>query len=97
MNTYLLLDHWARLVNDFKDSEKEYDQDGYASEQLARAILDYSRFTRFRQWTLYVQQRGNEFEDLMVLLEKGGHSLEAAKRFLEEEELWKTTIELAGQ
>ena len=97
MNTYLLLDHWARLVNDFKDSEKAYDQEGYTSEQLARAILDYSRFTRFRQWTLYVQQRGKEFEDLLLRLEKEGHSLEAAKRFLEEEELWKTTIELAAQ
>jgi hypothetical protein len=97
MDRYLLLDHWARLVNDFKDSEKAYDQDGYASEQLARAILDYSRFTRFRQWTLYTQQRGKEFEDLMVRLEKDGHSLEAAKRFLGEEELWKTTIELAAQ
>jgi hypothetical protein len=97
MNTYLLMDHWGRLVNDFKDAEKEYDQDGYTSEQLARAILDYSRFNRFRQWSLYVQQRGKEFEDLLVLLEKRGHSLEAAKRFLGEEELWKTTIELAAQ
>lgn len=96
MNTYLLMEHWGRLVNDFKDAEREYDQDGYASEQLARAILDYSRFTRFRQWSLYVQQRGKEFEDLMDRLEKQGHSLEAAKRFLGEEELWKTTIELAG-
>jgi hypothetical protein len=96
MNTYLLLEYWGRQVNDFKDSEKAYGQDGYASEQLARAILDYSRFTRFRQWTLYTQQRGKEFEELLVRLEKEGHSLEAAKRFLAEEELWKTTIELAG-
>ena len=96
MNTYLLMEHWGRLVNDFKDAEKEYDQDGYITEQLAKAILDYSRFTRFRQWNLYVQQRGKEFEDLMDRLEKGGHSLEAAKRFLAEEELWKTTIELAA-
>lgn len=91
------MDHWGTLVREFKDSEKAYDQDGYASEQLARAILDYSRFTRFRQWTLYTQKRGKEFEDLMVHLEKDGHSLEAAKRYLEEEELWKTTIELAAQ
>ncbi len=97
MNTYLLLEHWGALVNDFKDAEKEYDQEAYDSEQLARAILDYSRFTRFRQWSLYIQQRGKEFEDLLVRLEKQGHSLEAAKRFLAEEELWKTTIELAGQ
>lgn len=96
MNTWLVMEHWGALVNDFKDSEKEHDQDGYTSEQLAKAILDYSRFTRFRQWTLYTQQRGKEFEDLLVRLEKDGHSLEAAKRFLADEDLWKTTIELAA-
>lgn len=97
MDTYLLMDHWGTLVRAFKESEKAYDQDGYTSELLARAILDYSRFTRFRQWTLYTQQRGQEFENLMTRLEEDGHSLEAAKRYLEEEELWKTTIELAAQ
>jgi hypothetical protein len=97
MDVYLLMDHWGTLVREFKETEKEYDQDGYASEQLARAILDYSRFTRFRQWTLYTQQRGKEFEELLVRLEDDGHSLEAAKRYLAEEELWKTTIELAAQ
>ena len=96
MNTWLLMEHWGRLVNDFKDAEKEFDQDGYTTEQLAKAILDYSRFTRFRQWNLYTQQRGKEFEDLLDRLEKQGHSLKAAKRFLAEEELWKTTIELAA-
>ena len=97
MEVYLLMDHWGALVRDFKDTEKDNDQDGYASEQLARAILDYSRFTRFRQWPLYTQQRGKEFEQLLVRLERDGHSLEAAKRFLAEEELWKTTLELAEQ
>ena len=97
METYLLMDHWGTLVREFKDIEKEYDQDGYASEQLARAILDYSRFTRFRQWTLYTQQRGKEFEELLVRLEQDGHSLDAAKRYLGEEDLWKTTLELAAQ
>lgn len=97
MDVYLLLDHWGTLVRGFKESERDYDNDGYASEELARAILDYSRFTRIRQWTLYTQQRGKEFEDLLVTLEKKGHSLEAAKRYLAEEDLWNTTIELAGQ
>ena len=97
MDVYLLMDHWGALVRDFKDREKEFGQDGYASEQLARAILDYSRFTRFRQWTLYTQQRGKEFEELLTRLEEDGHSLDAARRFLAEEELWNTTLELAVQ
>ena len=97
MEVYLIMDHWGALVREFKDNEKNYDQDGYASEQLARAILDYTRFTRFRQWTLNTQQRGKEFEDLLVRLEEDGHSLDAAKRFLSEEDLWNTSLELAAQ
>ena len=97
MNYYLLKDHWAQLVNQFKDSEREFGNDGYTTENLAMDILDYARFTRFRQWTLFAQKRGEEFEKMMDRLETRGFSLEAARRFLEEEELWKTTLELAEQ
>jgi hypothetical protein len=98
MDLYLLKDHWARLVNEFKDSEREtYGQEGRATELIAMDILDYARFTRFRQWVLFSQKRGEEFEKMMTRLEQQGHSLEAVRRFLEEEELWKTTLELAEQ
>jgi hypothetical protein len=97
MDTYLRMEYWGRQVNAFKDSEKVYDRDGYASEQLARDILDYSRFTRFRQWTLYTQQRGEEFETLLKRLEARAHPLDAVQRYLAEEELWSATLELALQ
>ena len=94
MEYYLLKDHWAQLVNQFKDSEREqHDRDGYATETLAMAILDYARFTRIRQWTLFSQKRGEEFEKMMAKMEDP----ESAARFVEEEELWKTTLELAEQ
>jgi hypothetical protein len=97
METYLLMEYWGRQVNAFKDAERTYDRDGYASEQLARDILDYSRFTRFRQWSLYTQQRGEEFETLLTRLEARGHPLEAVRRCLAEEDLWSATLELALQ
>lgn len=98
MDLYLLKDHWARLANEFKDSELElYDQDGYTTETLLMDILDYARFTRIRQWTLFSQKRGEEFEAMLKRLETRGHSLDAARRVVEEEELWKTTLELAEQ
>jgi hypothetical protein len=98
MERYLLKDHWAQLVNEFKDAERiEHDQDGYATEQLSLDILDHLRITRFRQWTLFVQRRGEEFEMFMAKLEKRGHNPDAVKRFLDDENLWKTTIELATQ
>jgi len=98
MQRYLLKDHWAQLVNQFKDDEREeYGLDGYATEQMSLDILDHIRITRFRQWTLFVQKRGEEFEQMMLKLEKRGHNAEAIKRFLDDEDLWKTTIELATQ
>jgi hypothetical protein len=98
MERYLLKDHWAQLVNEFKDSERtEHDQDGYATEQLSLDILDHLRITRFRQWTLFVQKRGEEFEIFMAKLEKRGHNPDAVKRFLDDEDLWKMTIDLATQ
>lgn len=95
MQRYLLKDHWAQLVNQFKDSEQE--QDGYATEQLCLDILDHIRITRIRQWTLFVQRRGEEYEQMMAKLEKRGHNPEAIKRFLDDEEFWKITLELATQ
>lgn len=98
MQRYLLQDHWAQLVNAFKDEEREpYGQDGYATEQLSVDILNYLRITRFRQWTLFVQKRGEEFEQMMARIEKRGHNPEAIKRFLDNDELWETTIQLATQ
>ena len=98
MQRYLLKDHWAQLVNEFKDSERSaYDLDGYTSEQLSLDILDHLRVTRFRQWNLFIQKRGEEFEQMMAKLEKRGYDPEAIKRFLDNDELWKTTIELATQ
>ncbi len=98
MERYILKDYWAQLVNRFKDSEREeYGHDGYATEQLSLDILDHIRVTRFRQWTLFVQKRGEEFELFMAKMEKRGHIVEATKRFIDDEDLWKTTLDLATQ
>lgn len=97
MDAYLRMEHWGREVNAFKETEKAYAREAYASEQLARDLLDYSRFTRFRQWTLYTQQRGEEFETLLKLLEAKGHPADAVQRALGEEALWSATLELALQ
>lgn len=95
MDYYILMDHWGSLVRNFKDSEREYYQDGYASEQLAKGILDYARWTRFRQYKLFAEQRGEEFEKMLATLEKAGHNMDAVKRFLYDDVLWKTTLEFA--
>lgn len=94
MDYYILMDHWGSLVRNFKDEEREYDQDGYASEQIAHAILNYARWTRFRQYKLFAEQRGEEFEGMLKRLEAGGHDMDAVRRFLTDDDLWSTTLEL---
>ena len=97
MDYYFLQEHWASLVRDFKDKEKAFGQDGYATEQLATAILDYIRWIRIRQPKLFAQQRGEEFERMMIQLEKKEHNIEAIKRFLDDDDLWQVTLEVGEQ
>lgn len=93
----LLLDHWAQLVRDFKDSEKAYDMEPRDSELLAMAIADYIQITPIRQWNLFVQKRGEDFDKLMVKLESKRFDSEAIQRFVAEDELWKVTLELGAR
>lgn len=93
MEYRFLLDHWSQLVRTFKDSEKEYDIEPRDSELLALAVLDYIQWTRIRQWNLFVQKRGEDFEKFMATLLKRFEE-SAIRRFLEDEELWKVTLEM---
>jgi hypothetical protein len=93
----LLLDHWAQLVRDFKDSEKAYDVEPRDSELLAMAIVDWIQVTPIRQWNLFVQKRGEDFDKLMAKLEAKGFDDQAVQRFLEEDELWKVSLELGSR
>lgn len=98
MNRYLLKDHWAQLVVAFKDEEREqHGHDGYSTEQLAMDLLNHLRVTRFRQWAMVSQKRGEEFERMVARLTERGHDPDAVTRYLDTDELWTTTLELATQ
>lgn len=97
MQYYLLQNFWGSLVRNFKDEEKKYGQDAYESEQLVTDIVDYVRYTNIRQYKLFQQQRGEEFEQFMEHLVKKEHKLESVKRLLDNDELWNTTLEIAEQ
>lgn len=94
MEYYILLEHWASLVRKFKDEEKG---DTRASEELSLFILDYIRYTRLRQYNLFTQKRGEEFERMVTIAEQKGHDVEALRRFIENDERWTTALELAEQ
>jgi hypothetical protein len=87
--------YWAALVRIFKDDERKQDVRYYDSELLAQSALDYIRYTRIRQWTLFVQRRGEEFERMVEKLQEKGLALDAITRFVENEKLWEATLEMA--
>ena len=97
MSRYILSDHWAGLVRDFKDSEKEHGYSASDTERLARFILDYATNTRFRQYNMFTQQRGEEYEIMFKKIESLGLSVESARRMVYDETFWKTTLEMAEQ
>lgn len=91
MEGYLAIEEWSSLVRQFKDSEKDYDIRPYDTEQMCRDILRHIQYTRFRQYNLFTQQRGEEFERMVASLEKT-YSPDAIQRFLQTEDLWRTTL-----
>jgi transposase len=96
MEHYAQLDYWAQIVRNFKDSErKEHDRENRDTEDLARFILDYVTWTNFRQYKLFQQRRGEEFEMLLARIEESEQDLEAAKRMIYDDEFWTATLELA--
>lgn len=78
------------MVRRFKDEEKE---DTIAAEEVAMFVLEYIRKTRFRQYNLFTQKRGGEFERMI----EQSHHTEMLKRFVEEDERWRLTLEFADQ
>ncbi len=95
MESYLKTEHWVSLLRDIKDKEKEIGLSGYEIERIAKDILDFASYTRIRQYNLFTQKRGQDFESMMAKLESKGYSMDAVQRMVEDEEFWKTTLELA--
>jgi hypothetical protein len=58
------------------------------------AIVDFIQVTPIRQWNLFSQKRGEDFDTLMRNLEAKGFDSDAIQRYLAEEDLWKVTLEL---
>jgi hypothetical protein len=97
MEYYILLEHWASLVRKFKDEEAP---NGYDAGKLSDVLLDYIRYDtnglrRFRQYNLFTQKRGEEFEKMFDFVERSELSVDMARRFIEDDERWKTLLEVA--
>jgi hypothetical protein len=91
IDLYLLQDEWASIVRKLKESEK----DGYTTERLARAILRHIENVRIRQYNLFTQRRGEDFDMMLAKLEDAGFDLQHIRRLIDDEDFWTTTLELA--
>jgi hypothetical protein len=92
----LLETTWGDLVLDFKDKEKVLGASGARAEELAKSLVRYIRITRIRQYNLFQQRRGEEYE-AMVKLYSETFPVETVTRFLEDDELWTTTLQVAEE
>jgi|Laugresp1bdmlbsn_1035097.scaffolds.fasta_scaffold30588_2 hypothetical protein len=97
MNHYLKLDNWASIVRDLKDSEKIFGHEAYHTERICREILNYIRYTRLRQFTLFSQKRGEEYERLLAKLQSYGFDSGSIMRIVENEQFWGMTLELGQE
>lgn len=88
---YILKDEWASIVRRLKESEK----DTYTTERIAREILRHIENVRIRQYNLFTQRRGEDYEMMLAKLENMGFELQHIQRIIENEDFWKATLELA--
>lgn len=95
MERQRMFDYWAELVQTMKDSEAKNEISMYTTEQMARECLRRIRRTRIRQYTLFTQRRGEEFEQLLFHLQQEGFNEEAIQRMVTNDEFWKATLEMA--
>ena len=94
MNYYILLEDWSSKVRKFKDEERE---DTKTAEEIALFVLDYIRHTHLRQYNLFTQKRGEEFERMVEQADSKELPVDMLRRFVEDDERWKTTLELAEE
>lgn len=91
---FLLEATWGDLVLDFKDKEKVLGASGYRAEELAKSLVHYIRTHRIRQYNLFQQRRGEDYE-AMVTFYSETFPTETVMRFLEDDDLWTTTLQVA--
>jgi hypothetical protein len=91
---YLLdKDHWASMVRDFKDSEREYNMSAYKSGLLAEDILATVRGLLTSQVQLFKEHRGEKYE-MMVKKLNSMYDEGAVRRILDDDEFWEATFRI---
>lgn len=94
MEYYLLQQHWHSLVRKFKDEERQFGTEPADAEAITNFVIEYIEYGRIRQYSLFTQKRGEEFEKMIIAAGDRGDLL---RRFIEDDERWTATLELAAE
>lgn len=94
---YMLQDDWATTVRDAKDFYMQQDIQPYTIERIAQEILRFIRYRPIRQYNLFTQRRGEDFDTMMATLEEMGFDLALVREMTENEDFWQKTLELAEE
>jgi hypothetical protein len=97
LERYIHQEEWASIVRDLKQSESVFGHEAYVTERIAHEILRFVRYTRIRQYNLFTQKRGEDFDKMIETLETMGFDIGSVRRVLENDEFWKMTLELAEE
>lgn len=90
LERYLRQEEWASIVRDQKETG-----DAYTIERIAQEVLRYIRYTRIRQYNLFTQRRGEDFETMLARLESMGFELETVRELVADDTFWNATLRLA--
>lgn len=94
---YMLQDDWASTVRDAKDFYMQQGIQPYTIERIAQEILRFIRYKPIRQYNLFTQRRGEDFDTMMETLEAMGFDLALVREMTENEDFWQKTLELAEE
>jgi hypothetical protein len=92
LERYIRQEEWSSIVRDLKES---IDDVPYTIERIAQEILRYVRYTRIRQYNLFTQRRGEEFDHMMASLEEMGFDLKSVREIVEQDAFWQMTLDIA--
>lgn len=95
MERQLEIEAWCDAILQFAEQEqKRYRIPMKRAEQMCRDIVRFVEYTHIKQYKLFQQQRGEEFEKVLGQLRETGYDEESIQRFFANEELWTMTLNI---
>lgn len=94
MDYLLQVSQWSDAVMRFAEQEtKRHSVRGQTVRDMCADIVRFVEYTRIKQYNLFTQQRGAEFDKFKADLLKQ-YPEESVARFFADDEMWRLALEL---